>query len=305
MVKVSEIAFIRFAAPDLVRMERFLTDFGLVRVPTEDDALYMRGSDRDPWIHQTVHGEAGYRGVGFSVERADDLERASRLEGASSIEDLKSPGGGACVHFVDPDGFSVEIVHGREPAEALETERALPLNSGGDCPRIHEMQRVPKGPARVRRLGHAVVHVSDFSTSAAWYQDRFGFLFSDEIFLGAEDNLVTAFMRCDRGSIPADHHTFLCLGIGPIGFDHAAFEVEDFDAIMTGHGHLEEAGHDHHAGVGRHILGSHIFDYWKDPWGHTLEHFTDGDLFDATREPRRQSVEVALGTHWGHPPIPG
>ena len=29
------------------------------------------------------------------------------------------------------------------------------------------------------------------------------------------------------------------------------------------------------------MLGSQIFDYWRDPWGHTVEHWTDGDLLDA------------------------
>jgi len=66
--------------------------------------------------------------------------------------------------------------------------------------------------------------------------------------------------------------------------DHAAFEVEDVDALMAGHDHLKNAGFDHHAGIGRHILGSQTFDYWRDPWGHVVEHFTDGDLLNADYE---------------------
>ena len=30
-------------------------------------------------------------------------------------------------------------------------------------------------------------------------------------------------------------------------------------------------------GVGRHVLGSHIYDYWHDPYGHVHEHMSDGD----------------------------
>ena len=106
-------------------------------------------------------------------------------------------------------------------------------------------------------------------------------------------------MRCDRGETYVDHHSFLCIGLGEAAFDHAAFEVEDGDAVMLGHDHLEQAGYEHHAGVGRHILGSQIFDYWKDPWGHVLEHFTDGDLLNADAETGRCEPPIALGTQWG------
>lgn len=304
MVKVTDIEFVRFAAPDLAKMEQFLVDFGLTRVESDDGALYMRGTGASPWLHQTVAGDAGFRGVAFAVETADDLEAASRLDGASAIEELTSPGGGRRVRFTDPDGFEVEIVHGRETVEPLPVARALPLNIGLERPRIGVRQDVPAGPAQVRRLGHVVLKVSEFATSSRWYRDRFGFLASDEVYLGDEDNILTAFLRCDRGSVPVDHHTFLCVGLGEAGFDHVAFEVEDFDAVMAGNAHLEAGGYEHAAGVGRHILGSQIFDYWKDPFGHMVEHFTDGDLFDASAKTNLYDPSVALGTHWGPAPRP-
>ena len=94
-----------------------------------------------------------------------------------------------------------------------------------------------------------MVRVSPTSArSEAWYKSRFGFVSSDEVYLGERDNVITAFMRCDRGDEYTDHHTFLCIGIGEVGFDHAAFEVEDIDAVMAGHDHLKQAGYEHHAG---------------------------------------------------------
>ena len=62
---------------------------------------------------------------------------------------------------------------------------------------------------------------------------------------------------------------------------------------------LAKGGREHHAGIGRHVLGSQIFDYWKDPWGHVLEHFTDGDLLNADAETGRCEPPIALGTQWG------
>jgi len=40
--------------------------------------------------------------------------------------------------------------------------------------------------------------------------------------------------------------------------------------------------------MGRHILGSQIFDYWNDPAGDKHEHYCDGDLLTA---------EVPMGVH--------
>jgi catechol 2,3-dioxygenase-like lactoylglutathione lyase family enzyme len=203
------------------------------------------------------------------------------------------------VRFTDPDGFAVEVVHGRAPAEPLPVPRARPCNTGSERRRVNQLQRVPRGPAAVKRLGHCVIRVSDFRTSNAWYASRFGFIPSDEVYLGDPEKVILAFLRCDRGPVPVDHHTFLCVGTGEPRFDHAAFEVEDIDAVMTGHDHLQAAGYEHSSGVGRHVLGSQVFDYWRDPFGHTLEHFTDGDLLDASVKPGRFDPGVALGTQWG------
>jgi catechol 2,3-dioxygenase-like lactoylglutathione lyase family enzyme len=299
MIKVTDIAFVRFRAPDLDRTESFLHDFGLTTAHREENVLYSRGYDPEPWIHVVEAGEAGFAGVGFDAASAEDLEAAAALPGASAVEDLDGPGGGRRVRFSDPDGFPVEVVHGRRPADPLPARRALPYNTGHERRRLNQLQRVERGPACVKRLGHCVVRVSDFRTSEEWYKSRFGFISSDEVYLGQPDNLMTAFMRCDRGDIPVDHHTFLCLGVGEPGFEHAAFEVEDIDAVMLGHEHLKGAGYEHAAGIGRHVLGSQVFDYWRDPWGHVLEHFTDGDLLDASVKTGRFEPAVVLGTQWG------
>ena len=90
-------------------------------------------------------------------------------------------------------------------------------------------------------------------------------------------------MRCDRGDMPVDHHTIFLAGMGEAKFNHAAFEVENIDDLMRGRAVLEQRGAQSVWGVGRHILGSQVFDYWRDPWGHMIEHWTDGDLFDASQ----------------------
>ena len=193
----------------------------------------------------------------------------------------------------------MEVVHGREVLPPLPVRSAAPLNTGSRVQRRGQLQRVEAGPACVKRLGHAVLRVSDFQRSREWYESRFGFVASDEVYLGDKSNIITAFMRCDRGERYSDHHTLLCVGVGGVGFDHAAFEVEDIDAVMLGHDHLAKEGYEHHAGIGRHVLGAQVFDYWKDPWGHVLEHFTDGDLLNQEHSCQLHDPAAALGTQWG------
>jgi catechol 2,3-dioxygenase-like lactoylglutathione lyase family enzyme len=301
MIKVSDIAYARFAAPDLDAMERFVTDFGLAVTARRNDVLYARGTDPSPYLHVTERGDAGFRGVAFEAASADDLLAAAKLEGASPVEKIEAPGGGQRVRFTDPDGYEIEVVHGREQLPPLAVRSAAPLNRGSDRQRRGALQRVPAGPSCVKRVGHAGLRVRDFRRSEAWYKSRFGFLSSDEIYLGAPNNIIAAFMRCDRGEVHADHHTLVCVGVGEgeVGLDHVAFEVEDFDAVMVGHEHMKQAGYDHKMGVGRHILGSQVYDYWCDPWGQVLEHFTDGDLLDGRHETGVHDPSVALGSQWG------
>ena len=50
-------------------------------------------------------------------------------------------------------------------------------------------------------------------------------------------------------------------------YGHSSFEVVDADAVGMGQRVLLKRGWRHAWGIGRHILGSQIFDYWEDPWG--------------------------------------
>ena len=84
--------------------------------------------------------------------------------------------------------------------------------------------------------------------------------------------------------------------------NHCAFEVCDLDDVWLGHEALAAKGYRHHWGIGRHTLGSQIFDYWRDPWGHVHEHFTDGDLLDASH-PTGVCEPAGAGSQWG-PEIP-
>jgi len=297
MIKADDIAFVRFSAPDLDKMEAFLNDFGMVRAARDATTLYMRGEGGDPFLHVTHKGDPGFAGVAFRALSVGDLEMLAAKTG-SKVEALEGPGGGKVVRLKDPDGFSVEAVAGREAAPAVAPPPAVILNDARAQTRSNAPKRVRQGASHIRRLGHCVLNVSNFRASEAWYKEHFGFITSDEIKMSPEFSLG-AFMRCDRGDKPADHHTLFLLGTGAPKFNHAAYEVTDFDDLMSGHDLLKDKAYRHQWGVGRHILGSQIFDYWRDPWGHTLEHWTDGDVMTASWGSREATPMDLMGVQWG------
>ena len=299
LIKVEDIAHVRFAAPDLAAMRAFLEDFGLTCFE-HGGRLYGRGSDGRPFVHVTEPGEVRFVAVGFRAGTIADLDRLSLAEGVP-VEDLDEPGGGRIVRLTDPDGYCVEVVAGQTQNEPDTPVPDQPVNTALAKPRLRRTVRLDPAPAQVRRIGHAVLKVSDFRASEKWYKDRFGFLTSDEV-EAAKDVPLGAFMRCDRGDLPSDHHTlFLAQLPGELGLLHAAFEVANLDDLMLGHQHLKARGREAAWGVGRHIMGSQVFDYWKDPFGNELEHWTDGDQFTAADPPQKMPMSALLAVQWGSP----
>jgi catechol 2,3-dioxygenase-like lactoylglutathione lyase family enzyme len=298
-IKVNDIAFVRFRVPDLDDMQTFLEEFGMHCAERTDDTLYMRGTDDEGFVHVGHHGaDAGFLGLAFEANSLADLDQLAAHGEFSAVADLDGPGGGRVVRATDPDGFQIEVVAGRGSVGTLPLPSAAVRNDAASQPRTGAPLRLGSGPAHVKRLGHCVLNVVDFRASEAWYKQHFGLVTSDEIALDAQTSLG-AFLRCDQGQRYVDHHTLFLLGVGKTGFNHAAFEVADFDDLMVGGTHLVSAGRHHQWGVGRHILGSQIYDYWLDPYGHMVEHWTDGDLFNNTTTPNIADLGSLLGSQWG------
>ena len=302
IIRVSDLAFPRFQAPDLDRMEAFLTDFGMRRAARSEAALYMRGTDRQHHVHVTHRGEAAFLGLAFQAASRADLGTLADAVGGA-VEALDEPGGGEVVRLRDPDGRRIDVVHGIAALEPLALRAHPPLNTGGARPRVGTLQRVDPGPSQVKRCGHAALKTADLDALWRWYQRHLGLLISDDMYIEEPGQPLGRFARCDRGDLPADHHTLLLLAMGEAKLGHVAWEVADFDDLMVGHDRLAAIGARHYWGIGRHILGGQIFDYWKDPLGFTVEHWTDSDLLDASA-PANAHHLLAAGNQWGPPPPP-
>lgn len=178
------------------------------------------------------------------------------------------------------------------------------------------------GPPEIRRLGHCVVAVpvGAHQTLMRFLAETFGMLVSDAAEVnvppGAEhavppqlfealqelDTPVMAqFMRMDRGDDYTDHHSVFVLplldpraanaeGAIEAQLSHVSFEVFSMDDVMRGHSSLRARAAEGRRyalawGVGRHVYGSQVYDYWFDPFGHVHEHMCDGDRVDSSFGP--------------------
>lgn len=302
MIKVEDIAFGRLQSPDLDEAEEFLTNFGMIRAERTKDRLYMRGTDPTPFIHVTHLGEAKFIGLAFRAESEEDLEKVSKVDGASPVEDLDEPGGGKRVRLTEPNGYQIEVVYGQAATDEIEVPRFGINTAAARESRLGELTRIERGPSHVKRLGHAVIMTPDVMGGTKWFRETLGLVPSDEVYVGEKDNIIATFNRIDGGERYVDHHTFLCIKGEKPGLNHMAFEVHDIDDVFMGNAHLKKMEkYDHMWGLGRHVLGSQVYDYWQDPWGRVHEHWTDSDRLNNKNEPNLVAAEDGLDSQWGEP----
>ncbi|MCD9880970.1 VOC family protein [Streptomyces guryensis] len=306
VIKVADLAWLEFEKPDLERAEVFAQDFGFQVAARTERELWLRGTFAGtPCMVIRRSRTSRFIGPAFRAADRADLDRLARATG-SDVRDLEKaavPGGGKVVDLLDPSGFPVRVVHCGEQLPALPEQRPLLLNFGTAHRRTNAPQRPPREPSRIQRLGHLVLETRVFARALDWYLDTFGMIVSDFLFLDGqrERGPTMAFVRCDLGSVPADHHT-LAMHLGPgTGYVHSAYQVTDLDSIAAGGEYLKECGYQRSWGIGRHIQGSQLFDYWRDPDRFMLEHFADGDLFSCDVEPGWAPFSTSGLAQWGPP----
>ncbi|AWH95013.1 VOC family protein [Dietzia psychralcaliphila] len=304
VVKVHDIAWLEFDKPDLVRTAAFAVDFGFTPTFQTPDELHLRGAlAGPPCVIVRRAARTAFTGAAFLA--ADDADvHTLASEWGRPVESLDDALGGCAVTTRDPSGCRVRVVSGvtEWPALPLQSVRQ-PFNFERDRTRVNSTQRPPRAPAVVERLGHVVLSSTRYLSSLNWYLHNLGMIVSDFLYYPGqrERGPVMSFIRCDRGGEVADHHT-LALTLGPADrYVHSAFQVCDLDALAAGSEYLLDRGYDHSWGLGRHIQGSQLFDYWRDPDGFLVEHFTDGDQFDSTVTAGWAPMTASGLNQWGPP----
>ncbi len=303
VIKVQGLSWLEFEKRDLNASEAFARDFGLVVHSRTQDTLQLRAARGGaPCLLIRKGPQSRFLGATFEAADMADLHRLASATD-SVVEPLAQLGTGAAVTLVDPSGITVKVVHGIEEVPSTPLQELQTWNVGGRTPRVNATQRPPREPARVERLGHVVLASRVFEKALDWYLENLGLIVSDFQFLDGQRDRgpVMAFIRCDRGTEPSDHHTLAMLLSPETGYVHSAYEVADLDALAAGGEYLRERGYHRSWGIGRHIQGSQVFDYWRDPDRFMVEHYADGDVFDSSLEPGWAPLRASGLSQWGPP----
>jgi catechol 2,3-dioxygenase-like lactoylglutathione lyase family enzyme len=298
LVKVAGLAWLEFEKPDLDRAERFGTDFGFTAADRTPETLLLRARQASAACLVIRRGpRARLTGVAFQAATRVDLDRLARAAGGA----VTAHRGGHAVALRDPSGFPVRVVYGVPELPALPQRAPLPLNFGAAPARVNATQRPARHPAEIQRLGHVVLGTTRFQAALDWYLDTLGLIVSDFLYLDGQRDRgpAMAFIRCDLGSVPADHHTLAMVLQPATGYVHSAYQLTDLDEVAASGEYLRERGYRHAWGLGRHILGSQIFDYWRDTDKLMFEHYADGDVFGCSAEPGWAPLSVSGLAQWG------
>ena len=294
-IKILRITHVHYRHPDLEKADAFLLDFGLEPVERLNDRIYYRGFGPDPYCYLAEISKSGQREFGggaWLVESYGDLERASKLPGASVVTAAEGPGGGSAVTLQDPNGQAVKLIHGQEEVVASDRPSKIQTNTPLEKNREGSFHRFQPGTSKVYKVGHYgfVVPATKFHQTREWYLSNFNFAITDSVYNPRNGDDELSFLHVDRGEDFMDHHvrqsflhaTISCIDAGynkhishlqgvffTSAFDsksahihHSSFEVHDMDSQLLGHDWLKSQGWTNCWGVGRHILGSQIFDYW-------------------------------------------
>lgn len=303
VIKVRDLAWLEFEKPDLVAAGAFARAFGFTTSFQSSEELHLRGRrPGSPAVIIRRGSKSRFSAAAFQAADESDLERLSTRTGGT-VAELPETLGGRVLDTVDPSGTRVRVVSGTHELPELPGQVPLLHNAGSDAPRTNQTQRPPREPARVERLGHVVLQSTRYRRALDWYLENLGLIVSDFLFYeGQRDQGPTmSFIRCDRGDEPTDHHT-LAMTLGPSNrYVHSAYQVADLDAMAAGGEYLRDLGYHRSWGIGRHIQGSQLLIYWRDDRGFLVEHFTDGDLFDASLEPGWAPMTASGLAQWGPP----
>jgi catechol 2,3-dioxygenase-like lactoylglutathione lyase family enzyme len=282
--------------PDPVLGETFYRDFGL-----QDAALPQAGGKSVQLRTGRGSGELIlYEGPRKRLHHVawaapgDEFEDVRERLKRSHIPEIEPPEAAPQVGiwFRDPDENLVNVR--QEEPKALPAEPPILYNWPGNPGRAAASRNVPEFErAEPRRLGHVLFFSPDPEAATRFYTETLGFKVSDRV-LGH-----LAFLRCTT-----DHHNIAFAKSTHRGFHHASYEVGGFDEIGMGAMWMRERGWQPAWGMGRHVIGSNVFYYIKDPWGSYAEYFHDIDCIpeDAAWEARDWDPRYALYC-WG-PDVP-
>jgi len=270
--KVSDIRGIDLAVRDLSASAEFYTRlWGLQEIGRDGGAVYLRATGREHHVLALHQGaRIAFLGAHFAAPDRAAVEalHAKALGFGADVIDTPHPlpkiaGGGYGFSFRTPDGI----------AQTISCDVRRHADEIGD----HK---------RPRKFSHVVFRAANYPELEKFFCDLLGFRVSDKT-----DGID--FLRCTR-----DHHTVALGRMAGPGLHHMAFELADFDGLMSASGRLQVNGYPVEWGVGRHAgPGSNIFSFFVDPNGFAAELTTEMEQVDDATYPHRTAED------WRNMPI--
>jgi catechol 2,3-dioxygenase-like lactoylglutathione lyase family enzyme len=288
-MSLHRLAALTIGVPDPARVRAFYRDFGLAetrpgRFETADggEQLRLEAAPRRTLLAMTI-----------GVDDPDDL---ARVRAALARLDVPAEGGGRALEAVEPS-TGVRVRLEVQPRFAQKPPPALPVNAPGRASRVDARSPavLAAGPARPRKLSHVVIGSTDAAGSRRFFVEGLGFRVSDEA-----PAIGASFLRCST-----DHHNVLVLGAPVVFVHHAAWEMDDLDAVGSAAAAMVSRDPACHVwGLGRHAIGSNYFWYLRDPAGTFAEYTSDLDVIvdDEVWKVAASGAPHALAA-WG-PPVP-
>ncbi|WP_051242343.1 VOC family protein [Azohydromonas australica] len=303
MLRLKALHHVHVQVADLAENERFATAFGFHEAGREEAKIYFRTSGNDAYSYVAQPGEQTQLcSIAFAVESYEDLESAVRERGATPVRPLTGPGGGEAVSLTDPEGNIIDLVYGIKERQPDAMRRPMAHNHPLARMRFNEAHDYPAmGPSTLLRLGHIGLFIKDFKRCDEWYRNVLGLVASDQLHIGGAQ-YVGGFYRINRGAEWVDHHAIAFFAFGKSEVHHMSFEVPDSEHQFIAHRHMQKGGWEPVWGVGRHPLGSHVFDVWKDPNGLRFETFTDTDVCNNDRPMGIHAIEASEMDVWSNDP---
>jgi catechol 2,3-dioxygenase len=265
-VRVNDIRGIDLAVRDLAASTDFYVKvWGLEEVARDADTVYLRATGRE---HHALALHRGPRvallGANFAAPNKAAVDALHARAIAFGADVLDAPhalpavaGGGYGFAFRTPDGLRQTVSADVEcHAEEIDDHR------------------------RPNRFSHVVLRAANHPELERFFCDLLGFKVSDKT-----DGID--FLRCSR-----DHHSVALGRIAGPGLHHMAFELPDFDGLMSAAGRLKLSGYPVEWGIGRHAgPGRNIFSFFVDPNGFATEYTTEMEQVDDATYPHRTAEE--------------
>ena len=271
-MNISRIESVLYGAEDLEAGIRFYEDWGLACISRgvygadfalpSGQMIFVRRKD-DPALPAAIEPGSTAREITWGVDNATSLAEISAE--LSRDRDIVTDAEGG-IHTVDPNQTAIAFRVAR-PKLSPGTPRLNPL--GGATP--------PVSPARLAHVVFTVTKDMGRPTSD-FYVDRLGFRISDRV-LDNGDFL--------RASGAQDHHNlFIQHRVNKLTFNHAAFEMDNFDDVMRAGQYVHDRGWATAIEPGSHFVSAQRYWYFKNPCGGEAEYYSTDRIVDDSWQTR-------------------